>query len=192
MGRLQNLGFDPYISSPSTKQFFFTSVERGDGGIIMEEEKKIKNKSYDSRFISYVNKWPFLLAVDSDLRSPIEIIAEKKRSRNDVLKRCGACRCGLGSLHAWQAAQFMIVQLLSLYLLLHYRRRTGMLRQLFHEEIRIERFGFNLVSPQKYIQDSQDLVKVVLFTWVTKLRKNKWVFAIISFFGYQWLFIIQS
>lgn len=39
------------------------------------EEKKIK--SYDSRFISHVNKWPFLLAVDSDLRSPIEIIAEK-------------------------------------------------------------------------------------------------------------------
>lgn len=101
--------------------------------------RRKKNKSYDSRFISYVNKWSFLLAVDSDLRSPIEIIAEKKRSRNDVLKRCGACRSGLGSLHAWQAAQFMILQLLSLYLLLHYRRRTGMLRQLFYEEIRIER-----------------------------------------------------
>lgn len=83
-----------------------------------------------------------------------------------MLKRCGACRSGLGSLHGWQAAQFMIVQLLFLYLLLHYRRRTGMLRQLFHGEIRIERFEFNLVSPQKNIP-SQDLVKVVLFTCVT-------------------------
>lgn len=72
--------FSSYISNLTTKNI------RRNGGKV-EMENKITEILTS---VSHVNKWTFLLAVDSDLRSPIENNCIKKRSRYVVQKKDAA------------------------------------------------------------------------------------------------------